>query len=273
MKPHPGPLPLWCGSLARELLPIQVWSQQVHACQCRFIWPCGTCELILLEVHLSTNSINSPYLGPIYLHSSDLSHGSAWSSSGRLRSLSSSLDGTREHVPTSLLSSWDPNTSFSSLPIVICPSHPGNCMSEFMGLIHGRYDAKKANLPGGATLHSMMTPHGPDADTFEETSTVELKPVKMEGTMVSFTMAGQRCHITRRYCFLLGVHVWEFVQYGHYQLGPAWMWQALSDLPWVLAGHQKEVWSTVETRCHRVFNVISLSVKTIYYLINFFSLF
>ena len=28
----------------------------------------------------------------------------------------------------------------------------GNCMSEFMGLIHGVYDAKKDNLPGGATL-------------------------------------------------------------------------------------------------------------------------
>ena len=59
-------------------------------------------------------------------------------------------------------------------------------MSEFMGLIHGKYDAKKDNFPGGATLHSMMTPHGPDANTFEQASTTELKPVKMEGTMVSF---------------------------------------------------------------------------------------
>ena len=63
-------------------------------------------------------------------------------------------------------------------------------MSEFMGLIHGKYDAKKGNFPGGATLHSMMTPHGPDAKTFEEASTVDLKPVKMEGTMVSVVCRG-----------------------------------------------------------------------------------
>lgn len=30
-----------------------------------------------------------------------------------------------------------------------------------MGLIKGQYEAKKEGfLPGGATLHSMMTPHG-----------------------------------------------------------------------------------------------------------------
>ena len=57
-------------------------------------------------------------------------------------------------------------------------------MSEFMGLIHGVYDAKKDNLPGGATLHSMMTPHGPDGHTFEKTSKMELKQIKMGGTMV-----------------------------------------------------------------------------------------
>lgn len=35
-------------------------------------------------------------------------------------------------------------------------------MSEFMGLILGRYEAKEEGfMPGGATLHSLMTPHGP----------------------------------------------------------------------------------------------------------------
>ena len=57
-------------------------------------------------------------------------------------------------------------------------------MSEFMGMVSGTYDAKKDNKPGGATLHSMMTPHGPDAATFNKASTVELKPVKMENMMV-----------------------------------------------------------------------------------------
>ncbi|KAF9583943.1 hypothetical protein BGW38_008048 [Lunasporangiospora selenospora] len=52
-----------------------------------------------------------------------------------------------------------------------------NCMSEFMGLIHGTYEAKQGGfVPGGASLHSMMTPHGPDAPTFEKASTEELKP-------------------------------------------------------------------------------------------------
>ena len=41
-------------------------------------------------------------------------------------------------------------------------------MSEFMGLILGKYEAKEEGFaPGGATLHSMMTPHGPDAECFK----------------------------------------------------------------------------------------------------------
>jgi homogentisate 1,2-dioxygenase len=43
-----------------------------------------------------------------------------------------------------------------------------NVASEFMGLIHGIYDAKKDGfLPGGASLHNCMSGHGPDAATFE----------------------------------------------------------------------------------------------------------
>ncbi|GAB2284443.1 hypothetical protein Dimus_018896 [Dionaea muscipula] len=48
------------------------------------------------------------------------------------------------------------------------PYYHRNCMSEFMGLIHGGYEAKADGfLPGGASLHSCMTPHGPDTKTFE----------------------------------------------------------------------------------------------------------
>ncbi|TPX30915.1 homogentisate 1,2-dioxygenase [Synchytrium microbalum] len=47
-----------------------------------------------------------------------------------------------------------------------------NCMSEFMGLISGAYDGKKEGFqPGGCSLHSMMTAHGPDAATMEAAST------------------------------------------------------------------------------------------------------
>ena len=62
----------------------------------------------------------------------------------------------------------------------------GNCMSEFMGLILGKYEAKEEGFaPGGATLHSMMTPHGPDANCFEDWSNRELGPMKVaEGTQV-----------------------------------------------------------------------------------------
>jgi homogentisate 1,2-dioxygenase len=36
-----------------------------------------------------------------------------------------------------------------------------NCMTEFMGLIKGSYEAKEGGfVPGGASLHSCMAPHG-----------------------------------------------------------------------------------------------------------------
>uniref|UniRef100_A0AAX7T7V1 Homogentisate 1,2-dioxygenase n=1 Tax=Astatotilapia calliptera TaxID=8154 RepID=A0AAX7T7V1_ASTCA len=76
------------------------------------------------------------------------------------------------------------------------PYYHRNCMSEFMGLIKGHYEAKEEGFqPGGASLHSIMTPHGPDVDCFEKNSTAELKPERVaEGTMAfmfesSFSMA------------------------------------------------------------------------------------
>lgn len=64
---------------------------------------------------------------------------------------------------------------------------PGNCMSEFMGLIKGHYEAKEGGfLPGGGSLHSTMTPHGPDAECFEKASKAKLVPERIaDGTMVS----------------------------------------------------------------------------------------
>ena len=39
--------------------------------------------------------------------------------------------------------------------------------------------------PGGASLHSMMTPHGPDMGCFEKASCAKLEPQKIAvGTMV-----------------------------------------------------------------------------------------
>lgn len=58
-------------------------------------------------------------------------------------------------------------------------------MSEYMGLIVGSYEAKEGGFrPGGGSLHSMMTPHGPDASCFEKASTDELAPCRVaDGTM------------------------------------------------------------------------------------------
>ncbi|MEC7439196.1 MAG: homogentisate 1,2-dioxygenase [Pseudomonadota bacterium] len=64
------------------------------------------------------------------------------------------------------------------------PWYHRNVMSEFMGLITGQYDAKEEGfVPGGASLHNMMLPHGPDLDAFEKASNAELKPVKLTDTM------------------------------------------------------------------------------------------
>ena len=53
-----------------------------------------------------------------------------------------------------------------------------------MGLVYGVYDAKPEGfVPGGISLHNCMLPHGPDAQAFEHASTVDLKPVKLTGTM------------------------------------------------------------------------------------------
>ena len=60
-----------------------------------------------------------------------------------------------------------------------------NIASEFMGLVHGAYDAKAEGfVPGGASLHNSMTGHGPDAATFEKASASDLsKPDVIKDTM------------------------------------------------------------------------------------------
>jgi homogentisate 1,2-dioxygenase len=73
------------------------------------------------------------------------------------------------------------------------PYYHRNCMSEYMGLIYGNYDAKAAAAPapagvkpaggkagfypGGGSLHSCMTAHGPDATSFSKASAADLQPV------------------------------------------------------------------------------------------------
>jgi len=62
-----------------------------------------------------------------------------------------------------------------------------NCMSEFMGLIKGVYEAKEEGfVPGGASLHSCMVAHGPDAETFYKASEAPLQPTKIPDTTLAF---------------------------------------------------------------------------------------
>lgn len=60
-----------------------------------------------------------------------------------------------------------------------------NIASEFMGLIHGAYDAKAEGfVPGGASLHNCMSGHGPDAATFARASSADLaRPDVISDTM------------------------------------------------------------------------------------------
>lgn len=60
-----------------------------------------------------------------------------------------------------------------------------NVMSEFMGLIHGVYDAKEGGgfEPGGASLHNQFNGHGPDADSTRKAMAADLQPVKIKDTL------------------------------------------------------------------------------------------
>ena len=59
-----------------------------------------------------------------------------------------------------------------------------NCMSEYMGLIVGQYDAKEGFAEGGASLHNCMLPHGPDVVSYKAAVEDPCEgPSRLEGTM------------------------------------------------------------------------------------------
>ncbi len=72
------------------------------------------------------------------------------------------------------------------------PYYHRNVMSEYMGLIHGVYDAKaKGFVPGGGSLHNCLSAHGPDAETFEKSSGAPLKP-EYHGNTLAFMFESSR---------------------------------------------------------------------------------
>ena len=59
-----------------------------------------------------------------------------------------------------------------------------NIMNEFMGLIEGQYDAKADGFsPGGISLHTRFSAHGPDVASFEAASVATLAPHKQQATL------------------------------------------------------------------------------------------
>ena len=64
------------------------------------------------------------------------------------------------------------------------PWYHRNVMSEFMGLVHGVYDAKPEGFqPGGASLHNAGVPHGPDRDAYLRATGATLAPHKLADTL------------------------------------------------------------------------------------------
>lgn len=74
------------------------------------------------------------------------------------------------------------------------PYYHRNVMSEYMGLIHGDYDAKTDGgfVPGGSSLHNCMSAHGPDTETFYKAIENSEDPQKMDNTMAFMF---ETCHI------------------------------------------------------------------------------
>lgn len=92
-----------------------------------------------------------------------------------------------------------------------------NLMSEYMGLIRGVYEAKEEGfMPGGGSLHSCMTPHGPDSATFDKASEEELKPAHLPKDTLAFMFEST-----------LLFHVTDFAQDGNLDKEYYKCWQDL----------------------------------------------
>jgi homogentisate 1,2-dioxygenase len=77
------------------------------------------------------------------------------------------------------------------------PWYHRNLMSEFMGLVHGQYDAKPEGFkPGGMSLHNCMVPHGPDTEAFDKATNAELAPHKLDDTLAFMFESRWRFHPT-----------------------------------------------------------------------------
>ncbi|CRK94775.1 CLUMA_CG008269, isoform A [Clunio marinus] len=101
------------------------------------------------------------------------------------------------------------------------PYYHRNCMSEFMGLIFGKYEAKEGGFaPGGATLHSIMTPHGPDSECFEKASSAKLEPQRIaDGTQAFMFESSLSLSLTK-----WGQHICNKIDHKYFEC-----WQKLKN--------------------------------------------
>ena len=77
-----------------------------------------------------------------------------------------------------------------------------NVMNECMGLVRGVYDGKADGfMPGGISLHGLMSAHGPDAATTARAMAADLAPHKLDGTLAFMFETGQ---VLRPSAFAMG---------------------------------------------------------------------
>ncbi|KAF2158854.1 hypothetical protein M409DRAFT_71414 [Zasmidium cellare ATCC 36951] len=90
------------------------------------------------------------------------------------------------------------------------PYYHRNTMSEYMGLITGGYDARtKGFLPGGATLHNVMSAHDPDSESHHAATHAELTPQKVGEGSMAFILESP---------LILGLSQWALETSGKRQL-------------------------------------------------------
>lgn len=81
-----------------------------------------------------------------------------------------------------------------------------NCMTEFMMNLAGEYDAKSAAgfPPGACSLHSIMSAHGPDLESFARAATEQLRPKRLpDSTLAAMFETSRMLRITKEALELL----------------------------------------------------------------------
>lgn len=79
------------------------------------------------------------------------------------------------------------------------PYYHRNIMSEYMGLIHGIYDAKETGFtPGGSSLHNCMAAHGPDATAYQKAINTSLQPEYYDNILAFMFESKQIWQITEQ---------------------------------------------------------------------------